>query len=310
MSTAKVLVVAGGGSGAGDGYGSNTGGGGGAGGYTYNASFTITPQTYAVTVGVGGAGVAQFTRGIKGGNSVFSTITCEGGGYGGYGERGGDGGSGGGGGRFSQAGGSATGVGTGYGGGSSTSSITGACGGGAGGAGTETVPGVGVSNSISGSAVTYCAGGNRSGGGVATANSGNGSNGNMGDTGKGGDGIVIVRWTTLDFGACSVTGAGNAITTNGADSIATMIVSGNLVITAPPTISGQVTLSGTGVSGAVVRLIKQSTDAEVAKTTTDGSGNYSFSGMLYGGDLYHVCVEYTSGGTKYNAKSLWNIVGV
>lgn len=76
--------------------------------------------------------------------------------------------------------------------------------------------------------------------------------------------------------------------------------------------SGVVTLSATPVSGAIIRLIKQSTDTEVAKTTTNGSGYYEFVGApVVAGENYHICVEYTDGGTnKYNGKSLWNITPV
>lgn len=73
------------------------------------------------------------------------------------------------------------------------------------------------------------------------------------------------------------------------------------------TLGGQVTLSAVGVSDAIVRLIQQSTDLEVAKTITDGSGNYNFLGYVVEGEAYHVTVEYTNGGTKYNAKSLWDV---
>ena len=111
------LVVAGGGGG-GSGYGT---GGGGAGGYreskspvagTYTASplatptgITLTAQTYPITVGAGGGGGPVGKRGVTGSNSIFSTITSAGGGYGGayydpggspYNGAGGDGGSGGG----------------------------------------------------------------------------------------------------------------------------------------------------------------------------------------------------------------------
>lgn len=74
------------------------------------------------------------------------------------------------------------------------------------------------------------------------------------------------------------------------------------------TLSGTVTLSAVGVSGAVIRLINQATDTEVAKTTTDANGFYKFTGSLViPAANYHICVEYTDGGTKYNAKSLWNV---
>ena len=111
-NSVDYLVVAGGGGGGGP-QGGGSSGGGGAGGYRegYNpgsycasplatSALSITSQTYPITVGGGGA---QFTNGS---NSVFSTITSAGGGYGGRsfpnispgpGGNGGDGGSGGGG---------------------------------------------------------------------------------------------------------------------------------------------------------------------------------------------------------------------
>ena len=102
----QYLVVAGGGGGG----GANMGGSGaGAGGYRTVASksFEVEPGTsYPITVGAGGAkGPVQRPYGDKGSsgsNSVFSTITSAGGGYGGGhyqtpGIQGGSGGSGGGG---------------------------------------------------------------------------------------------------------------------------------------------------------------------------------------------------------------------
>lgn len=80
----------------------------------------------------------------------------------------------------------------------------------------------------------------------------------------------------------------------------------NFIFNSPTNyVSGTVTNSGVGVSGAKLRLIEQATDIEVGTTTTDGSGNYIFYADPT--KVYHVCVEYESGGTKYNAKSLWNI---
>lgn len=71
--TADVLVVAGGG---GSGYAANVPGGGGAGGVSYHAGRTIPVGT--ITATIGGAG----SPGANGGNSVFDTITSNGGGYG------------------------------------------------------------------------------------------------------------------------------------------------------------------------------------------------------------------------------------
>ncbi|MEI8201381.1 MAG: glycine-rich domain-containing protein [Bacteroidota bacterium] len=81
---AKVLVVAGGGGG-----GTNMGGGGGGGGVIYDTSYAISPGSYAITVGTGVAGAPAGTGGhpnipgSNGGNSIFSTLTAIGGGYGG-----------------------------------------------------------------------------------------------------------------------------------------------------------------------------------------------------------------------------------
>jgi len=74
--TASYLVVAGGG-------GASWAGGGGAGGYR-TGSISLNPTlSYTVTVGAGGA---QAVSGVgnNGSDSVFSTITSSGGGYGRY----------------------------------------------------------------------------------------------------------------------------------------------------------------------------------------------------------------------------------
>lgn len=71
-------------------------------------------------------------------------------------------------------------------------------------------------------------------------------------------------------------------------------------------ITGNVSLNGSGVSGAIIRCIKQSDDSIVGYETSDGSGNYEFS-ELEEGELYHLCVEYESGPTKYNALSYWDV---
>jgi hypothetical protein len=83
------LVVAGGGGGG--------EGGGGAGGYRESnglnvagasplanpTGITIAAQTYPITIGAGGGGQEHQSGGLKGGNSIFSTITSTGGGGGG-----------------------------------------------------------------------------------------------------------------------------------------------------------------------------------------------------------------------------------
>ena len=77
MATVNVLVVAGGGGG-----GAYFAGGGGAGGIVNDTAHTITSGTaYTVTVGAGGSGSSS-GAGSKGSDSVFHTITANGGGFG------------------------------------------------------------------------------------------------------------------------------------------------------------------------------------------------------------------------------------
>lgn len=97
----EVLVV-----GAGGGGGETIGGGGGGGGVVYTSSYAVAVGDYTVVVGEGGAGGwgTGYPAGVKGGNSVFATLTAIGGGAGaGYnlaasgvgGSAGGNGGAGG-----------------------------------------------------------------------------------------------------------------------------------------------------------------------------------------------------------------------
>jgi len=191
------LVVAGGGGG-----GYNQGGGAGAGGYRSGTESTIVPATnYTVTVGGGGAGgiYSPATVAVAGSNSVFSTITSNGGGLGGReGGAGGNGGSGGGG-----AGNPASGAGgtgntpstspsQGNNGGTGTTAGPAYAGGGGGGAtGTGAnasgsaggAGGAGTASSITGSSVTRAGGGG--GGSYTTAGAGGtGGGGNGGGAGS------------------------------------------------------------------------------------------------------------------------------
>ena len=192
VTSVDVLVVGGGGSGGKS--PTNGGGGGGAGGLIYRPGFPVTPGgTITVTVGDGGARHSGFpsTDSTKNGqNSVFGTLTAQGGGSGAaHGYAGLSGGSGGGAGRDSN--GAAGGQGTqpsqpgesgnyGFGNpgaidGSSTGSSTGGGGGGAGAAGhagyandgnprpgDASRGGEGKNYSISGSSVGYAGGGSGS----------------------------------------------------------------------------------------------------------------------------------------------------
>ena len=231
--TAQILVVAGGGGGGGCGTNNQTGGGGGAGELYYNASYSIPAGTYTVTVGAGGTrGVGSGSTGgtpTNGGDSIFGTIDCNGGGRGGaFGgglDNGGSGGSGGGSSRGGSGGASVkTAAGSGNSGGNSGGSLAsgtagGGGGGGAGGTGAAAGPtndtsaagGAGLSNSISGAAVTYAAGGSggsRNGtadGAAGTNNRGNGGQGGDGNAatngGNGGSGIVVISYVSALYPA-------------------------------------------------------------------------------------------------------------
>lgn len=230
---ADFLVVAGGG-------GGSSYGAGGAGGYRTSAGTSgggasaesslslAVGYPHIVTVGGGGSGAAD-ANGVKGSNSVLSSITSTGGGYGGNGNVGGTGGSGGGGGAGlspGNAGGSGT-TSQGYAGGRGlTDDITYTAGGGGGGAGATGTNaayqsggtgGNGVASSITGSSVTRAgggggrtnvgtsgsggsggggSGGTSSIGGSGTVNTGGGGGGGQsasGGGGAGGSGIVIVK---------------------------------------------------------------------------------------------------------------------
>lgn len=227
VTEVEALVVAGGGGGGSGVGGDLRGGGGGAGGLISNAAFVVTPgASLAVTVGAGGAAAAN------GNDSVFATLTADGGGRGGSGAQTGfAGGSGGGGGAPSGGAASFTGgagtVGEGNDGGTGgTDGTTYRNGGGGGGAGAvggagsaNGVGGAGLASLITGASVTYAGGGG--GGGPAAANGGAGGGGRGGaysagaatagiaNTGSGGgggantvagasggSGVVIIRFPT------------------------------------------------------------------------------------------------------------------
>ena len=78
VTSVDYLVVAGGG-----GSGGDTAGGGGAGGFLTGTGLSVTAgNTYSIAVGAGGAGgtTSPLTAGSNGSNSIFSTITSNGGG--------------------------------------------------------------------------------------------------------------------------------------------------------------------------------------------------------------------------------------
>ncbi|MDE1846069.1 MAG: hypothetical protein KGH53_02205 [Candidatus Micrarchaeota archaeon] len=228
-----VLVVGGGGGGGGYGYS----GGGGGGGVQYFGNFAVSPGTYTVTIGNGGAPgpASPDYNGISGGNSTFSTITSLGGGGGGSGGYSGPAQNGGSGGGGTQAIGPGSGtMGQGNNGGNGAAPGGGA-GGGGGGAGSVGANGngaidrggnggSGLSSSITGSSLYYGGGGGGSsysgpsaggsGGGGAggsaspysavvsgTPNTGGGGGGGPSTSGAaGGSGIVIISFNALGNG--------------------------------------------------------------------------------------------------------------
>lgn len=220
VTSTDYLVVAGGGSGGSTNAG-GPGGGGGAGGMKASTGMSVTPgNAYTITVGTGGASVTS-GLGNAGNNSVFNTVTSDGGGKGGSTSsvNGGNGGSGGGSGYGSTAG-TTTGGSQGNDGavGSGASQGTGGGGGGAGAAGTAGGAsaagpgGNGSASSISGSSVTYAGGG---GGGAINA-------GTKGAGGTGGGGAGGQDATTAVDGTAGTANLGGG----GGGSGATKNVSG------------------------------------------------------------------------------------
>ena len=228
----EILVIGGGGGGGGahNAVSSSGGCGGGAGGHCHDSSFPVSAQSYSVTVGTGGRGgyvmqsLNNYGDGISGTDSIFSTITAIGGGFGGDAQTstGDDGGSGG--------GGTSPGAGTseqGYVGGSGAygTNSGGGAGGGANSAGEDNSGptggngGNGKESNISGTPSNYSEGGGGGGGGGGTGGTGGtegGAGGNVGQNGfngtpnkgnggggagngqciggNGGDGIIIISY--------------------------------------------------------------------------------------------------------------------
>lgn len=253
----QVLVVAGGGSG-----GGSTAGGGGAGGLIYKSAYAVTAQSYTLTVGAGGAQAAQLQPGNNGQNSVFGSITANGGGGGGFttntsgGGAGLNGGSGGGGAEYlshSYTNGMGT-AGQGNNGGTYGTDIY--PGGGGGGAGTPGFAptssqsgngGTGLAYSISGLSIYYAGGGgggsynlggiggiggggagtsNGTAGTAGTANTGGGGGGGWsysgGIGGAGGSGIIIIRYQFQNTRSLWITSANNIFYDAGSVGIGTV----------------------------------------------------------------------------------------
>lgn len=266
LTVSQALIVAGGGGGgAQSGTSTGSGGAGGGGVRAITTPFTLTPGTYPVVVGNGGA------SNTNGANSSFNGNTAIGGGAGGGTNNPTAGGSGGGGRGGSntpianQAGAAGT-SGQGNAGGTGAAAVAGqtskgggggggATGAGVGGSGANPSPGgaggAGLTSAISGASLEYGAGGGGGGGfnstggagGGTTGGAGGGSaaNGNSGTAnrgaggggaganatvgGSGTSGVVIIRYA----GAPKATGG--TITTVGSDTVHTFTASGNFVVT-------------------------------------------------------------------------------
>lgn len=213
--TAETIIVGGGGSG-GRGSAANGGsGGGGGGGVQYDADMSIPAGIYTVTVGNGGTAPGSASNGATGVNSVFNSITANGG-VGGYGNAavsaGGASGA-----PQSKAGGS----------------VSGDQGGGGGGAGAVGGNGGGSVGGVGGAGLEYMSaffgagggGGGYTGGGGGSSIGGHGNNGaGTGDTsgnvntgsgggggygastcGSGGSGIVKIKYLTSSVTASTIT---------------------------------------------------------------------------------------------------------
>lgn len=225
VTSARVLVVGGGGSGAGGVSGSWFGAGGGGGAVVENQSFSVTPgAAISVVVGDGGAesDYGKTYTGPEllehhGSSSSFSTLSA-GGGKTPINSSSGDGGE----------------SGNGLAGGSGAGGAWGNGGAGAGAAGSAQNPGAGITSNISGTSLEYGGGGNGNyGGSTGTARAGAGSTTGTTDIaalanrggggsqmpntgykgGKGGSGVVIVRYAITCNTTSTTAANGDAIVT-------------------------------------------------------------------------------------------------
>jgi hypothetical protein len=72
-------------------------------------------------------------------------------------------------------------------------------------------------------------------------------------------------------------------------------------------IKGKVRFGSTLIENAKVRIINQTTNTYIGDTLTDVNGEYEFEDVI-DDNPYHLTVEHENGGTKYNAKSLWDVL--
>jgi hypothetical protein len=341
----RYLVVGGGGAAGGDNNGNQRGAGGG-GGQVVDASVLLGTGTYNVTIGPGGSGVGESGNltsisgvgfalgGGFGGSPVAQSSRSV---------SGGDNGNGGGASSFNSAikGGRgrplnpATGF---YGGSAGTGNFNAGGGGaGAGGNGGDAGAsnnggggGSGAATDINGSSRTFgggggganSGGGGTGGGGAASDNAGTGTSGtaNTGGGGgggriggTGGSGIAGIRWNPVDLANAGLTisFSGGSQTDNiggNNDSYREWTSDGSFTIATRTDykIAGVVTLGGTPVQNAKIRVINQTNDQLIAEVLTDVDGEYEVLGVSQN-SLYHVVVEYNDGSDDYNGYSLWDV---
>lgn len=281
--TVNYLVIAGGGGG-----GGRIGGGGGAGGFRSSVTATggggslesaaspAKSTNFTVTVGAGGAGgVGSSTAAVKGSNSVFSTITSEGGGRGSGGTGNANQGGSGGGAGFDSGIGSGT-TNQGYGGGARAGGEGSGGGGGANAVGGSAsskagaAGGAGVATSITGSSVTR--GGGGGGGARDDAGALDSFAGGAGGTGGGGAGGASGRTGTAGTVNTGGGGGGRGYTDaqgSGGDGSAG---GSGVVILRWLTADGSITV------GAGLTADATGTDGSHSyKRFTAGTGNVSFS---------------------------------
>ena len=283
----EYLVVAGGGAGGGSEANDMRAGGGGAGGYRTATGFAVAATTIgSITVGAGGAGISGAGTANSGADSVFSTITSNGGGSGGTYSASGTppsgngktGGSGGGGGAKDSGTGDWFGTGNeggfspveGYDGGNGVAYVgsPSSSGGGGGGAGSVGIDGssgaagnggLGVTSSIDGSATFRASGGG--GGGGSSGGSANPGGGGAGNTGNNGG-----TSGTANTGG----GGGGAASEHGGSQTGGSGGSGIVIIRR---------LTASGVEGANMTLVStaqtaqaEPTKGDIVVTYTNGTG--------------------------------------
>ncbi|MDC0356959.1 filamentous hemagglutinin N-terminal domain-containing protein [Pelagibacteraceae bacterium] len=311
LTSTDLLVLAGGGGGG----GSYVGGGGGAGGLIQKSSYSLSAETYAITIGAGGAGSpGHGGKGTNGGNTVFGSLTATGGGGGGAcncssgGNRDGNNGGSGGGASFH---GGTPGSGT-SGQGNAGASTTGGRnrgggGGGAGGAGglvngEGTNGGIGIQSSITGTAKWYAGGG----GAGTDGTTGETYGGLLGGSGVGGAGGAAQRNgndAVANTGSGGGGGGGHAALGGGDGSDGIVVINYNDVVSAGLTIntgSGQVNLQG-NVSDLTSLTVNSNTSSQVAGVIS-GSTAIVKSGT---GRLTTSANNTYTGGTTVSAGTLF-----